>query len=96
MQQIIQKSVTSFDKKHSSSLAVSVDQEFEDGLAGQAWLEVSSVVVTHGPEPQSSEGFSKPGASPSTGLTHLPGKLMLALVVRDVPSSPCGFLYRTA
>lgn len=65
-----------------------MDQEFEDDLAGQAWLEVSSVVVTHGPEPQSSEGFTKAGASPSTGLTHLPGKLVLALVVRDVPSSP--------
>ena len=56
-----------------------------------AWL-----VVTHGPEPQSSEGFTKPGASPSTGLAHLPGKLVLALAVRDVPFSCCEFLYGTA
>ena len=38
----------------------------------------------------SQEGLTKAGASPSTGLTHSPGQLVLALVVGDLPSFPQG------
>lgn len=73
-----------------------MDQDIENGLAGQSWLEVSSIVVMHGQGLQSSEGLTKAGASPSMGLTHSSGQLVLALMVRDLPSFPQGLLHRAA
>lgn len=94
VQQITSKISGLVQQKRLLSLIVSVNQEFENGLADRFWLCVLSLAVSHAlARAQSSEGLTKSGASPATRAPSRAWHAGLALV-GDLTSLTQGLLRR--